>query len=66
MSQFYISNDNDYDVWRCKQSQRDRIPITITGVTVEKHIKQFMGIVESVENDAKLAPGKRWRVTILD
>ena len=65
MSQFYVINDNDFDVRRCNGSRDDQILITITGVSLDGHIKAFAGIVQSVEHDLDRDQGRRWRVTIL-
>jgi hypothetical protein len=62
MSQFH----NDFDVRRCNESRDHQILITITGLTLDGHIKAFTGIVQSVEHDLEHDQGRRWRVTILD
>ncbi len=66
MSQFYISDDNENDVRRCNESRDDQVVITITGLTIDGHIKAFTGIVQSVEHDEVRDQGKRWRVTLHD
>ena len=64
--QFYISNDDEDDVQKCKGSRDFRTSITITGRTIDGFTKAFTGIVQSVEHDLARAPGARWRVTISD
>ena len=66
MSQFYIADDDKNGVQRCKESQLDGMPITITGLTAEGEVKGFTGIVQSLVHDAKREPDRRWRVTIFD
>ena len=66
MSQFYISDDSEADVQRCKESRDSRTVITITGRTTDGFIKAFTGIVQSVEHDAARSPGTRWRVISAD
>jgi Mlc titration factor MtfA (ptsG expression regulator) len=61
----YVINDNDFDVRRCNGSRDDQILITITGVSLDGHIKAFAGIVQSVEHNLDRDQGRRWRVTIL-
>jgi hypothetical protein len=64
MAQFYISNDEPKDVQRCKESCAERVPITITGLTMENRVGVFTGVVQGIENDEKRPQGRRWRVTI--
>ena len=64
--QFYISNDDEADVQKCKDSRDSRTSITIIGRTIDGFIKPFTGVVESVEHDLARGPGARWRVTISD
>jgi hypothetical protein len=63
-SQFYISNDSEVDVQRCKESRDTGRPITIIGLTRDGLLKAFNGVVQSVEHDPKRNPGTRFRVTI--
>jgi hypothetical protein len=64
MSQFYISDDSEAGVQRCKESRDSRTLITIMGRTTDGFIKAFTGIVQSVEHDAARSPGTQWRVTM--
>jgi hypothetical protein len=64
MSQFYISNDGEADV--CNESRDTRLPITITGLTRDGFVKEFRGVVQSVEHYPKRDAGTRFRVTISD
>jgi hypothetical protein len=66
MSQFYISNDSEADVQRCNESRDTRLPITITGLTRDGFVKEFRGVVQSVEHYPKRDAGTRFRVTISD
>jgi hypothetical protein len=66
MSQFYISNDSRADVQRCNESRDTRLPITITGRTRDGFVKEFRGVVQSVEHYPKRDAGSRFRVTISD
>ena len=65
-STFYISNDDEADVQKCKESRDSRTSTTIIGRTIDGFIKPFTGVVQSVEHDLARAPGTRWRVTIGD
>ena len=65
MSQFYIINDNDFDVRRCNESRDHQMPISIRGLTPDGHIKAFAGIVHAVEHDVERDHGRQWRITIL-
>jgi len=64
MTQFYICNDSEHDVRRCRESRDTRRPITITGLTRDALVKAFSGVVQSVEHDLSRNPGTRLRVTI--
>ena len=55
-SQSYISNDDEADVQKCKDSRDSRTSITITGRTIDGFTKAFTGIVQSVEHDLARAP----------
>jgi hypothetical protein len=66
MTQFYISNDSEADVQRCNESRDTRLPITITGLTRDGFVKEFRGVVQSVEHYPKRDAGTRFRVTISD
>ena len=62
--QFYISNDDEAAVQKCKESRDSRTSTTIIGRTIDGFIKPFTGVVQSVEHDLARGPGARWRVTI--
>ena len=66
MNQFYILDDDEDAVWRCKMSQLDGTTITIAGLTAEGEIKLYTGVVQSLVHDAERDPDRRWRVTIYD
>jgi hypothetical protein len=62
MTFFYIGGDNENDIRRCHES-RDH-PITITGLAVDGRIREFTGIVQTIDHDPERRPGKKWRVII--
>ena len=64
MTFFYISNDNEKDIRRCHESRDHQDPITVTGLTVDGQIKDFTGIVQTVDLDPERPDGKQWRVII--
>jgi hypothetical protein len=66
VKQFYISDDDQSGVGRCKESQLDGVPITITGLSAEGEVKGYTGIVQSLVRDAKRDPVRRWLVTVFD
>jgi hypothetical protein len=66
MNQFYISDDDEDGIRRCKLSQIDGTPITIAGLTAEGQVKLYTGVVQSLVHDEKRDPDRRWRVTIYD
>lgn len=64
MSQFYVGNETD--VRRCRESQRHRTSITITGETADGRIRPFRGVVQAMEEDTARLPDRRWRITMRD
>lgn len=63
MNQFYIPRDDEESIRRCKDSQLDGKPITITGLTAEGQTTTYTGVVQSLVPDQR-DPDRRWRVTI--
>jgi hypothetical protein len=62
MTFFYISDGNENDI-RCCHESRDR-PITITGLAVDGKMREFTGVVQTIDHDPERPPGKKWRVII--
>jgi hypothetical protein len=63
---FYISNDNENDVIRCRESLAEGHSIVITGIGIDGKVGAFTGVVQSVAHNAMQKPGRRYSVTILD
>ena len=55
-STFYISNDDEADVQKCKESRDSRTSTTIIGRTIDGFIKPFTGVVQSVEHGSRARP----------
>jgi hypothetical protein len=66
MSVFYISYDDENDVRKCRESQQDGRPLTITGIDIYGKLAAFTGVVVSVAHDEMRKPGRRYSVTILN
>jgi hypothetical protein len=64
MSQFYIGDDDETSVQRCKYSQLDGTPVTVTGLSAQGEVKEYAGIVQSLVRDGKRDPDRRWQVTM--
>jgi hypothetical protein len=64
MDQFYIRDDDEDGIRRCKLSQIDGTSITIAGLTAEGQVKLYTGVVQSLVHDEQRDPDRRWRVTI--
>jgi hypothetical protein len=65
MTQFYICNDNPYNVQRCIASRDGSAVITIAAVpALGGVVKMFTGIVESVQHDPKRGLSREWLITI--
>ena len=61
--QFYVSDDNDTD--RCKEAFRLRKPISVSGVDfLDRQVKEYTGVVVSVQYSSGGPPGERWLITI--
>jgi hypothetical protein len=65
MPLFYIVDDNENDVRRCRESRSEGCQITIAGIDISGKVATFTGIVQSVAHDAIRKPGRRYSVTIL-
>ena len=65
MPLFYINNDNEDDVCRCRESRLEQRTITINGTDIHGKIAAFTGVVQSVSHDATRKAGRRYSVTIL-
>jgi hypothetical protein len=60
--QFFVS-DNDAD--RCKEAFRLRKPISVSGVDfLDRQMKEYTGVVISVQFSSGGPPGERWRITM--
>jgi hypothetical protein len=67
LSVFYIKDDSEAELERCRDSLDDRAPVTITGgLGLDGRIATFTGFVQSIEYNEKRAVGTRWRVTMRD
>ena len=67
MTQFYICNDNPYNVERCIASRDGSAVITIAGVpALGGMVTMFTGIVQSVHHDPKRGLSRGWLMTISD
>ena len=64
MSQFYVTTEAD--VRRCKESRDAGTSVRVAGRAADGKTRMFEGVVQSVEEDLKRDPDKRWRVTMLD
>jgi hypothetical protein len=64
MSQFFIRDDDEDGIRRCKLSQIDGALITIAGLTADGQVELFTGVVQSLVHDGKRDPDRRWRVTL--
>ena len=63
--QFYVSDEASFE--KCKEAVfYDRL-ITTSGFTADDgRVKGFTGVVQSVDEDEKRGPKKRYRVTMPD
>jgi hypothetical protein len=68
MAQFYISTiPPDSDVARCQTSQHRMVPITISGAATDTgDIKDYTGVVQSIERNDNAPANRRYRVTIVE
>ena len=66
MALFYIStNDSEGDVQLCLASKKNKKPITVTGAATKGQLRDFSGIVQSIDDFGPGATeGRRWRVTL--
>jgi hypothetical protein len=66
MNQFFVPDEESAN--RCHDSCDHKTPIAVSGVdTIDGKVKLYTGVVQSVEDHGTAsAPGRRWRVTILD
>ena len=66
MNQFFVPDEESAN--RCHDSCDHKTPIAVSGVdTIDGKVKLYSGVVQSVEDHGTAsAPGRRWRVTILD
>jgi hypothetical protein len=66
MNQFYISLDKEAEAARCRDSVMFKLPILITGMSIDGRVEAFDGIVQSVDEDKGRGAGKRFKITIRD
>jgi|GEM_PF-2049541 uncharacterized protein YndB with AHSA1/START domain len=64
MTQFYVTTEAD--VRRCKESLHAGTSVRVAGRAADGKTTMFEGVVQSVEEDVKRDPDKRWRVTLRD
>jgi len=64
MTQFYVTTEAD--VRRCKESLHAGTSVRVAGRAADGKTTMFEGVVQSVEEDVKQDPDKRWRVTLRD
>jgi anaerobic ribonucleoside-triphosphate reductase len=64
MTQFYVTTEAD--VRRCKESLDAGTSVRVAGRAADGKTTTFEGVVQSVEEDVKRDPDKRWRVTLRD
>jgi uncharacterized protein YndB with AHSA1/START domain len=64
MTQFYVTTEAD--VRRCKESLNAGTSVRVAGRAADGKTIMFEGVVQSVEEDVKRDPDKRWRVTLRD
>jgi uncharacterized protein YndB with AHSA1/START domain len=64
MRQFYVTTEAD--VRRCKESQDAGTSVRVAGRADDGKTRTFEGVVQSVEEDLKRDPDKRWCVTMRD
>jgi hypothetical protein len=62
LSVFYLRDDNEADLERCRDSLDGRAPVTITGLGLDGRIATFTGFVQSIEYNEKRGAGTRWLV----
>jgi hypothetical protein len=66
MNQFFVPDEESAN--RCHDSCDQKTPVAVSGVdTIDGKVKLYSGVVQSIEDHGMAsAPGRRWRVTILD